>query len=73
MQQGSLDVAQWLSSQIAEIDAFELVSKGDTIPVFAWRLKSGHTDNWNLYDLSDRLRMKVGWSPPTRWPTISPT
>ncbi|UKO92348.1 glutamate decarboxylase [Gordonia amicalis] len=63
VQQGSLDVAQWLSSQIAGIDAFELVSKGDTIPVFAWRLKSGHTDNWNLYDLSDRLRMK-GWLVP---------
>lgn len=63
VQQGSLDVAQWLSSEIAKIDAFELVSKGDTIPVFAWRLKSGHTDNWNLYDLSDRLRMK-GWLVP---------
>ncbi|MBD0863192.1 glutamate decarboxylase [Gordonia sp. zg691] len=63
VQQGSLDVAQWLSSQIGEIDAFELVSRGDTIPVFAWRLKSGHTDNWTLYDLSDRLRMK-GWLVP---------
>ncbi|TSD94718.1 glutamate decarboxylase [Gordonia rubripertincta] len=63
VQQGSLDVAQWLSSEIAKIDAFELVSKGDTIPVFAWRLKSGHTENWNLYDLSDRLRMK-GWLVP---------
>ncbi|WP_168704029.1 glutamate decarboxylase [Gordonia paraffinivorans] len=63
VQQGSLDVAQWLSSEIAKIDAFELVSKGDTIPVFAWRMKKGHTDNWNLYDLSDRLRMK-GWLVP---------
>ncbi|OZG26164.1 glutamate decarboxylase [Williamsia sp. 1138] len=63
VQQGSLDVAQHLSSKIVEIGPFELVSKGDTIPVFAWRLKSGHTDKWNLYDLSDRLRMK-GWLVP---------
>ena len=63
VQQGSLDVAQHLSSKIAEIGPFELVSKGDTIPVFAWKLKSGHTDKWSLYDLSDRLRMK-GWLVP---------
>ncbi len=63
VQQGSLDVAQHLSSKIAEIGPFELVSKGDTIPVFAWRMKEGYTDTWNLYDLSDRLRMK-GWLVP---------
>ena len=32
-------------------------------PVFAWILKDGHTENWTLYDLSDRLRMK-GWLVP---------
>jgi glutamate decarboxylase len=63
VQQGSLDVAQYLSSAIAEIGPFELVSKGDTIPVFAWKLKADHTDKWTLYDLSDRLRMK-GWLVP---------
>jgi glutamate decarboxylase len=60
VQQNSLDVAQFLSASIAAMGPFELVSKGDTIPVFAWRLKSGYTDKWSLYDLSDRLRMK-GW------------
>ncbi|WP_132992370.1 glutamate decarboxylase [Gordonia zhaorongruii] len=63
VQSGSLDVAQRLSSAIAEIGPFELVSKGDTIPVFAWRLKSGYTDKWTLFDLQDRLRMK-GWQVP---------
>ena len=63
IQQASLDVAVYLSSSIAEMGPFELVSKGDTIPVFAWRLKPGYTDNWTLYDLSDRLRMK-GWLVP---------
>lgn len=63
VQQGSLDVAQYLSGEIAKMEPFELVSKGDTIPVFAWRLKKGYTDKWDLYDLSDRLRMK-GWLVP---------
>ncbi|MFM9377023.1 glutamate decarboxylase [Gordonia sp. VNK21] len=63
VQQNSLDVAQYLSSEIAAMGPFELISKGDTIPVFAWILKDGHTENWTLYDLSDRLRMK-GWLVP---------
>ena len=44
------------------MDDFELISKGDTIPVFAWKLKDGQR-NWNLYDLADRLRMR-GWLVP---------
>ena len=63
VQQNSLDVAQYLSAEIARMGPFELVSKGDTIPVFAWVLKPGHTDKWSLYDLADRLRMK-GWLVP---------
>lgn len=62
-QQGSLDVAQFLSGEIAEMGPFVLISRGDTIPVFAWQLADGYTDKWNLYDLSDRLRMK-GWLVP---------
>lgn len=62
IQQGSIDVATYLSSEIAQMDAFELISKGDTIPVFAWRLKKGER-NWDLYDLADRLRMR-GWLVP---------
>ena len=63
VQQNSIDVATYLSSGIAEIGPFELMSKGDTIPVFAWVLKDGYTDKWTLYDLADRLRMK-GWLVP---------
>ncbi|PFG20906.1 glutamate decarboxylase [Serinibacter salmoneus] len=63
VQQESLDVAQFLSSEIGKLDGFELISRGDTIPVFAWRLTPGHTKNWDLNDLSDRLRMK-GWLVP---------
>jgi glutamate decarboxylase len=63
VQQASQDVALYLSKGIAKIDAFELISDGSDIPVFAWRQKAGHTDNWNLYHLQDRLRQR-GWLVP---------
>ncbi|MDO8383776.1 MAG: glutamate decarboxylase [Microbacterium sp.] len=63
MQQSSQDVAVHLSSAIAAMGPFELWSDGTDIPVFAWMLKEGDTQNWSLYDLSDRLRMH-GWLVP---------
>ncbi|HKP06051.1 MAG TPA: glutamate decarboxylase, partial [Microbacterium sp.] len=63
IQQASQDVAVYLSSAIAGLDAFELLSDGTDIPVFAWRLTPGHTDKWTLYHLSERLRIK-GWLVP---------
>jgi glutamate decarboxylase len=60
VQQTSQDVAKFLSAGIGKLDAFELWNDGSDIPVFAWRLIDGHTKNWTLYDLQDRLRMK-GW------------
>lgn len=63
VQAASRDVATYLASQVGAMDAFELWNDGSDIPVFAWRLAAGHTDNWNLYHLSDRLRMK-GWLVP---------
>ncbi|MFT3660941.1 MAG: glutamate decarboxylase [Gordonia sp. (in: high G+C Gram-positive bacteria)] len=63
VQQGCLDVAGRLASAIGDMGPFELVTRGDTIPVFAWRMKDGADRNWTLYDLQDRLRMK-GWQVP---------
>ncbi|MCC3279367.1 glutamate decarboxylase [Arthrobacter sp. zg-Y40] len=63
VQQASQDVALHLSSGIAGIGPFELWNDGSDIPVFAWRLKDGQTDKWNLYDLAERLRTK-GWLVP---------
>ena len=63
IQQECQDVAQNISKGISQIGAFDLWSDGSDIPVFAWQLKPGYTDNWNLYHLSDRLRMK-GWLVP---------
>ena len=40
--------------------AFDLWNDGTDIPVFAWQLREGYTDKWNLYHLSERLRLK-GW------------
>lgn len=62
VQQGSIDVATYLSSEIEKMGQFTLVSRGDTIPVFAWKLNDG-VRNWDLYDLADRLRMR-GWQVP---------
>ena len=60
VQKACQDVALYLSGEIARMPAFELWNDGSDIPVFAWQLKKGHTDKWNLYHLSERLRLK-GW------------
>jgi glutamate decarboxylase len=64
VQQESQDVALFLAHGIEKIGAFDLWSDGSDIPVFAWRLKNGHTDKWNLQHLSTRLRAR-GWLVPT--------
>ncbi|WP_091970873.1 glutamate decarboxylase [Propionibacterium cyclohexanicum] len=63
VQETSRAVATEMASEIAKIPAFELWNNGSDIPVFAWRLREGYTDKWNLYHLSDRLRTK-GWLVP---------
>lgn len=60
VQKASQDVAVYLAGEIAEMPAFDLWNDGTDIPVFAWRLTEGYTDKWNLYHLSERLRLK-GW------------
>jgi glutamate decarboxylase len=63
VQQECQDVARHLADGIGAMGAFDLWSDGSDIPVFAWRLKAGHTDNWDLYHLQDRLRT-TGWLVP---------
>ena len=63
VQRTSHEVATYLARQIGEIPAFELWNDGTDIPVFAWRLREGHTENWDLHHLSDRLRAR-GWLVP---------
>lgn len=63
VQQASQDVAKYLSTGVAQHPAFTLWSDGTDIPVFAWQLTDGYTQNWTLHDLSDRLRTR-GWLVP---------
>jgi len=65
IQETCRDVALYLSGKIAKMGPFELISKGDTIPVFAWKLKDdiATTGNFTLFDLAERLRYN-GWLVP---------
>lgn len=61
IQQASQDVALYLSSEIAKLGPFELVSDGSDIPVFCWKLKQ--ETNFSLYDMAESLRHR-GWLVP---------
>ncbi len=52
-------VATRLSAKIAEIGPFELITKGDELPVFAFKLKDEIT-NYTVFDVSNSLRER-GW------------
>jgi glutamate decarboxylase len=62
IQQSCQDTALFLSSSIAEIGPFELLSKGDELPVFAFTTRKDFSA-FSLYDLSERLRER-GWQVP---------
>jgi len=61
IQQACQDVAMYLSSEIAKLGPFKLISDGSDIPVFTWTLK--RKMNFSLYDMADKLREK-GWLVP---------
>jgi glutamate decarboxylase len=63
VQRASHDVASHLAAQISKMTPFELWGDSPDIPVFAWRLKRGYTENWDLYDLGNQLRQR-GWLVP---------
>ncbi|MCK5818335.1 MAG: glutamate decarboxylase [Psychromonas sp.] len=60
--QACQDVALYLSSEIAKLDPFELITTGIDIPVFCWKLKpeAVKTINFSLFDMADKLRER-GW------------
>jgi len=53
------DVATKLSAQIAGLGPFELLTRGDDLPVFAFTLADG-IDNYSVFDVSNALRER-GW------------
>ena len=56
------DVATRLSAEIAELGPFELLTKGDELPVFAFTLRDDD-DNFTVFDVSNALRER-GWQVP---------
>jgi glutamate decarboxylase len=60
--QGAQDVALQVSSAIADIGPYELLSEGRELPVFAFRL-GDDVENYTVFDVSDRLRQN-GWLVP---------
>ncbi len=55
------DTATGLSTRIAALGPFELLSDGSSIPVFAFRLKDA--SRYSVYDVSEHLRTR-GWQVP---------
>jgi glutamate decarboxylase len=72
VQGASRDTATWLSGAIADLGPFTLLSRGDAIPAFAFRLTD--PGPFTVYDLSDELRTR-GWIVPayTMPPAIDTT
>ena len=56
------EVATGLSAQIEELGPFELITRGDELPVFAFKLKDD-VDNYTVFDVSNALRER-GWLVP---------
>jgi glutamate decarboxylase len=57
--QNAQDVALRLSSGIAELGPYRLLTKGDELPVFAFTLNDDVT-NYSVYDVSAHMRQR-GW------------
>jgi glutamate decarboxylase len=56
------EVATRLSEKIGELGPFELLTRGDELPVFAFKLRE-EVDNYTVFDLSNALRER-GWQVP---------
>jgi glutamate decarboxylase len=56
------EVATRLSGQIAELGPFELLTRGDELAVFAFKLRD-EVENYTVFDVSNALRER-GWQVP---------
>lgn len=61
VQQASRDVARHLAQEVAGLGPFELLSHGEELPVFAFRLREKGA--YSVFDVSDGLRRR-GWQVP---------
>jgi glutamate decarboxylase len=62
VQQASRDTARWLADAVRGLDAFELLSHGDQLPVFAFSIADA-IEGFSVYDVSETLRAR-GWIVP---------
>jgi glutamate decarboxylase len=56
------EVATRLSGRIGELGPFELITNGDELPVFAFKLRD-EVENYTVFDVSNALRER-GWQVP---------
>jgi glutamate decarboxylase len=61
VQQSCRDTARWLADQVQSLGPFELLSQGDGIPAFAFRLRDDA--QYTVFDVSEGLRSR-GWLVP---------
>ena len=62
--QDSADVGAWISDEVAKMGPFEPVYDGrGGVPGCCWKIKAGAPQNFTLYDMADRLRVR-GWQVP---------
>ena len=55
------DTAAYIGDQIDKLGPFEIIYNGKGgIPAVVWQMKKGYDKQFNLFDLSDRLRTR-GW------------
>jgi glutamate decarboxylase len=62
VQQASRDVATYLSAKVAAIGPFDLISKGEELPVFAFTTNA-EARGWDVFAVSSALRER-GWQVP---------
>ena len=61
VQQSCRDNAEYLAAEIEKLDAFQLITRGDELPVFAFTTAPGMT--FDVFDVSRRMRER-GWQLP---------
>jgi len=57
------EIAMKLTLELEKLGLFEVLNKGNTIPVVCWKIKDHLNLIWDSYDLSERLRY-YGWQIP---------
>jgi glutamate decarboxylase len=62
VQQAGRDIAMGMAERVEEQGPFELISRGEGLPLFAFKLKP-EIDNYTVYDVSEVLRGS-GWLVP---------